>query len=689
MTRTLRSLALSRRYATNRNDLVADFYAPCLNASFTYDRAVGYFTSTVFLLATDAVLRFAQAGGRIRVVCSPQLTGEDIDALESGYDWSRRASENILRIIETALRDENTRGLIQVLATLVALGCLDLKLAFRPGERGIFHDKLGIFTDTAGDSVSFTGSSNETLAAWDAHGNHESFDVFSSWTIDIDRVREHRLYFESLWDSNEPGVETIPFPDVAKERLVQVAHERGLEGARESLKATLESHHLVLRPHQEAALQAWEDHGGTGILEHATGAGKTITGLAAIRAWLKRPLPALIIVPSELLLNQWLGEATRELLRLSPKTLVVGAGHNLWRGPEVLEGFTAPDAGCCITIATLQTASSEEFLSRVSGGSHLMVVIDEVHRAGSESYSNVFTLGSGRRLGLSATPTRFGDPDGTAKIWSYFGGVVHTFTLGDAVAAGALCRYTYFVHPVELSQSESAAYTDLSERIARALSRRPDDNGAAQLEEHAKLLLIQRARITKKAGAKIPAAVQILADQYRDGHRWLLYCDDQSQLGEVLAELRGRSLPAAEYHSAMAGDRRQTLRHFEQSGGLLVAIRCLDEGVDIPQADHALILASSPNPREFIQRRGRLLRTAPNKHMASIHDLLVTPPDNLAAPALALGELRRAALFAQYATNSSVRLRLRQLANDYGLVLDDILDIPVEDETTAALIGEE
>lgn len=685
----MESLCLARlvqhqRYATNRNDLVREFYWPCIGAATTYDRAVGYFSSSILLLAIQPVAEFAMREGRIRLVCSPHLDERDIEALRDGYALRDVLAGALQRDIEDALADAVRRDQARFLATLVATGCLDVRIAFRPGATGIFHDKLGLFHDQDGHIVSFTGSVNETGPAWDLRGNHESFDVFWSWGSDGERVKEHAAYFQRLWRSEEPGVETTAFPDVARDRLVAAAHSGGAAAAWAEVRRLKTGARKVPRPYQTAAVAAWEANGRRGILEHATGSGKTVTALTAMRSWLADGQPVLIVVPSELLLDQWTGEVRAELADLEPRVLVAGGGEDRWKQREIIEAYTQPEGGPRVLLATLQTASGVAFVQRVIAGPHLLIVVDEAHRAGSPVYSRVLQIQAGARLGLSATPRRFGDQDGTRRIFDYFGSVVHRFTLEDAIAAGRLCGYTYQVHPVSLHEDEQADWLALTEQIRRMLGRAPrDEQGSPVLNDVTKLLLIKRARIVKRAAAKVPAAVSVLRDRYERGQRWLVYCEDRDQLTSVLDAVRAVGIAADEYHTGMEGDRERTLRHFTAVGGVLVAIRCLDEGVDIPSVDHGLILASSKNPREFVQRRGRLLRRAEGKQYAHIHDVLVLPPvraSDDAETAIALGELGRAYQFAAHATNKSVRFRLKRLASDLGIDVEDVVEAGFEDE---------
>jgi superfamily II DNA or RNA helicase len=425
------------------------------------------------------------------------------------------------------------------------------------------------------------------------------------------------------------------------------------------------------RAHQIAALNAWNDQNRRGILEHATGSGKTFTATLAIAEHLRDGGVALVLVSSRLLLKQW----RSELAAYDPTWLIleVGGGARVWRRPGSLKAFSSSPLKATprIILATYQTARTPEFLTQLRGGPHLLIVADEVHRVGSPGNASILTIASGPRLGLSATPHRTGDPEGTKQIIAYFGNVVQPpFTLRDALQAGTLVPYEYHPHVVTLSESEAQSWRRLTTRLARAMARPSSDVDAINR------LALTRARIAKSAQAKIDMAEQILLTDFKPGERWLVYCDNAKQLAEILQRLRSNSIPALEYHTRMHGDKAATMQWFEQFDGVLVSIRCLDEGVDIPNVTHALILASSQNPREFLQRRGRVLRRAPDKHVAIIHDVLVLPPDDETGPshaALTRAELARATEFASDALNLSAGAALRHHVISRGLALDDSL----------------
>lgn len=304
-------------------------------------------------------------------------------------------------------------------------------------------------------------------------------------------------------------------------------------------------------------------------------------------------------------------------------------------------------------------------------GDHLFVVADEVHRIGSSENRKLLSIKSGPRLGLSATPRRAGDPEGTQELLQYFHGVVPPpFTLRDAIPS-TLTPYFYYVHSIRLTPDEQSHWLEITKRLAKAIAQAKTLNvDRAAMSARVQQLLIHRARIVKSAANKIGTTIQLLEAEYRAGQRWIVYCDSKEQMRQINDALQAKHLPSSEYHSAMTADKTQTLRIFESNGGILVSIRCLDEGVDIPAVSHALILASSTNPREFIQRRGRVLRKFPGKHVAYIHDVLVLPSrgaDDGVGTSIIESELARAVEFGQWAENPSSITDLQRVAIAFGL----------------------
>lgn len=701
--RSLASLPLRTSYHKGRDNIATDFYLPALRLATQYDRAVGFFRSAVLIIAWPALREFVAHGGRIRILCSQILSQSDIEALEAGYQArvDDRVAARLHEEVASLLKDDAMGEPARVLAALVGAGVIELKIAVlrplptAPGTR-IFHDKLGILRDAAGNQLIFKGSMNETWSGLSADGNLESVDVACSWLggRDEERVCEEARYFADLWADDYPGLDVRPFPDVAKEALVAAADSdwentvdrllgEHLPRDKPNQDSTADTKGRTLRPHQATGLAAWRANDRHGILAFATGAGKTFTALNAIRESLTEldEIPV-VIVPDTTLFVQWYAELTAATEPLGARILRAGDGHDEWKG--ALRDWTVADGRPRLVLATVQTARSATFRSHLSPGGHLFLVADEVHRLGSVANRSLFDGGLfGARLGLSATPERAGDPVGTEAILNFFGGVLEPrYTLADAVRDGVLTRYFYRPHPVRMTDEELAQWKKISQRIAR-LRARLGESGThdAGLQQ----LLFQRADIVKKAAAKISLATEVLRSSYEAGQRWIVYCDDQDQMSQVVTALAIAGHTAMPFHSAMEGDRAETLRWLDRYGGIVAAIKCLDEGVDIPSVTHALILASSKNPREFIQRRGRVLRTAPRKAMAFVHDAIVVTPqlridgEDVEPDPITTGELARAIEFAQSADNPSAASDLIGIAIDAGIDWNALTMAGVED----------
>ncbi|MDP8218877.1 MAG: DEAD/DEAH box helicase family protein, partial [Candidatus Theseobacter exili] len=600
----------------------------------------------IYVIAWNALKTFVSNGGKIRIVCSPYIKDEDKIALEEGYN--ARTSEIITDSLKTEIQELFDHSLLnkpsRVLSCLVAINVIDLKVAIlkpeaSPETKRLFHDKVGIFKDRESNHVGFRGSMNETFKGLSSDGNIESIDVFPSWldTRDSKRVENALIYFNKLWDNKLQSVDVFDFPSAAKELLTKYTSQDKWNELLEEVSVDIDLggkwsadrrfDGRIPRDHQIRALEEWEKHGKRGIFEHATGSGKTYTAMCAIRpALINNEIP-LILLPSSELLKQWYKELKETFDEDDLSFLICGDGNNLWKKPGYLSAWTqsSPNKKKVI-LTTMDTAASDPFIKGIQMGSHLFVIADEVHRLGSTFRSKVFKINSGSRLGLSATPIRYGDEVGTNKIFEYFEGIIPPpFTLKDAIQSGVLTKYFYHPHEINLKGFEQDEWDDISNRLSKLIAIKGAQTPDIMNDSQIRLLLIQRSRIIKNAIAKVNLSVEVLNDHFEIGQKWIVYCDNQTQLSQVLGSIRSEGYDAYEYHSSMQGDRDKTLSYFSLNGGILVSIKCLDEGVDIPSATHALILASSKNPREFIQRRGRILRKSKNKHLSFLHDAIVTP----------------------------------------------------------------
>jgi len=662
-------------YSTSDSNLLNDFYAPLLGHSERYDRSAGYFSSALIALAPMAYTNFINAGGRMRLVCSPHLSEED--ALRLTPEEGETSTEELLSAITNLMHaNDLSQALTVAMASLLRSGVLQIKFATPVDGNGLFHDKVGIFTDACGDTVSFVGSANETVAAWSGLANHEQIEVFCSWRSveQADRIRRHERQFEELWRGLVRGLRVMDATTSAAiitKSAPAVPLDEALGDLRdviERLKRTpsLGGTGLIpsarpLMEHQRKVLEAWSANDYRGIIAFATGGGKTLAAIDAIRRWADLGgRSALVLVPSELLHAQWEEEIRTEI----PGCVILKAGAGAKRSDWVsaLPVATAPaeDHQIQVTLATYQTASTPDFITRIRQGDHLLLVADEVHRMGAPDCSRLFQIQAGGRLGLSATPERYNDSEGTARIFDYFGEILNPrFELADAIKAGRLVPYDYFLEEVGLDEDELSEWRRLTQKLMQEIGR----SGEGQLSDRAKWIARERAAIIKSARQKTALARRVIEEYWRDGDRWLIYCDSRVHLDEVRQAVESLGHPTFEYHSGNSYLSDEILGQFTD-GGILLAIKCLDEGVDIPIINKALILASTTNPREYVQRRGRVLRHHANKYSATIIDVAVVDDDG--AP-LSLNELRRAREFAELARNVSGLLTISKLEMASGI----------------------
>jgi superfamily II DNA or RNA helicase len=607
---------------TSASDLIADFFVPLLKEARRYDRGVGYFSSGWFRIAAHGMVEFAAQGGRARWVTSPILTEDDWQALQTG-DAAR--TDPLLYARLQANLEDVTRSLqsdtLSALAWMVADGVLDFKLALPRNklEQGDFHDKFGIFTDAEGNQISFNGSYNDSIQGT---RNYESIKTFCSWNPAFaPLVQSDADRFERLWNNQDPNVRVYDLPDAAREQILQLRqNERPYpkpawldaatvaegKGFYLPVKPMLPPS-LELRDYQEQAIKAWFDHDCRGLLEMATGAGKTVTALAAaVKLYRReRSLALVVAAPYQHLVDQW--HEIAEGFGFAPQKAY--GSRTSWLDPfhnRILR-FNARHSDRLCVVTTYDTFSTEHFqksLERLHGPT--LFIADEAHHLGAQRRRDVLPASVPFRLALSATPERWNDPVGTAALTGYFGQTVFRLTLADAIEREILTPYYYRPVLVELTADEMTRYRALSQRIGQLLAQKK-----ARDDDKLTKLLIQRADILNNAVNKLTVLDELLPVASAVDHA-LFYCasgqiDAVRQL--VGWEHRVRAHPFTAHEDAKT--RQDLLRRFAD-GDLqaLVAIRCLDEGVDVPSTRTAYLLASSSNPREFIQRRGRVLRYA-------------------------------------------------------------------------------
>ena len=389
---------------------------------------------------------------------------------------------------------------------------------------------------------------------------------------------------------------------------------------------------LSLRDYQHQAIANWLANKGRGTLKMATGSGKTIIALAiATELYQQIGLQVLIVVcPTQHLVSQWSRECQK--FNLKPITAMVRADS--WQGElsTRLYNLQTKARSFLTIITTNSTLISDRFQSQLKYFPlKTLIVGDEAHNLGATQIVSALPRNIGLRLALSATPERQYDEDGTEALLDYFGAVIQPeFTLKDAIARGALVRYLYYPVFVELTATEAIKYAKLTKRIGWTLNKNPTFQGNDTLTS----LLNRRSRLIANAANKLTCLRELMADRLNTSHT-IFYCgdgylDEDLRQIDAVTQLLGRELGfrVNTYTTNTPLEVRESLRRQFELGELqgLIAIRCLDEGVDIPTIKTAIILASSSNSRQFIQRRGRILRPHPGKKQATLFDTIVIPP---------------------------------------------------------------
>lgn len=707
----LTGISLLPEYSTDGNDVVGELYQPCLSRSIRYDRAVGYFRSSIYRELGEELLDFAIRGGKIRIVCSPDIPIEDENAAREGYKErgkidSFRIEATLVRILEIMAQDPDEKDCLEMLRVLIQNNSLELLIAIRIG--GIFHRKLGRFTDSSGNFVVFSGSGNETqnaISRIEDWSNDEEFDVFRSWGDEFERSKAQRKskYLNQLISGGTAHTKVRPLLQTESILLDKFRKYDNLEECR--LGARKRSGKIrffaIKKPYyyQTQAISAWIKANHVGVISMATGTGKTLTSLFAVKPLVLKGFPLLILVPTKVLLDQW-QQPIREIFPDTP-VLLAGAGND-WKKRGDKRIFISDTTSPRIILSTMDTASSKEFVEFINQAENLVLIADEVHRLGSEQRRHLLNLNFIAKLGLSATPERLFDDAGNTALANSFGvRPVFELPIGAKVKLDDigseipilgkfLSKYYYDFEIVRLTVGEQEQWNQITERLTRYVSKSHNKNLKEVLQKNLnstlKMMFIQRSRIAKNASGKVEAAEKIIKERYPPTGRWLVYCDNEAQMNDVWSLLT-KSNPTTQilkYYSGMSyQERNRVLDQFGETPGIIVSIKCLDEGLDVPSADGAVILASSTNPREYIQRRGRVLRKYAGKGDVHIIDTIVLPASDLGDISFSLikSELARAYLFSENSINKEITHDIWKICENYGIIEEDDAELSLEEDS--------
>ena len=649
-------------YRSRLDNVMKDFYIPVLKQAVLYKRAVGFFSSSALLEMSAGLCGLVKNGGKIQLIASPRLSAEDIEAINEGL---RRRDE----VIEEALIRELATptgpqeiARLNLLSNLIASGVLEIKIAFLETDNtvGMFHEKMGLMYDADDNIIAFSGSMNESFNAF--RQNYEAVDVFTSWTRDEDRVLAKQAAFNAMWNDYEPSIRVREFPQVSdlivSRYMVDRTPSLDLDddivydevrtvSKREASVGPHIPTFVKMRPYQIEAINSWAKQGYRGIFDMATGTGKTYTALAALATLYKatkQKLAVFIVCPYQHLVEQWKDDIVA--FGMKPIICYSASSQKNWkeRLKTAATGFNIGVQNHFCVVATNATFSGEYVQSIVKKmRGNVVLVIDEAHNFGADHLSTTLMDNMKYRLALSATIDRHGDPEGTQKLYDYFGEKCIEYTLKDAIDNKMLTPYFYHPVVVSLNEAELEEYLDLTTKIRRNVHA--DKHGKVVLSEYAKMLLIKRARLVSGAAEKITVLRELMQDYRHDNHM-LVYCgattmhdvdykegtahiDDIRQI-DLVADMLGNEfgMRVSKFTSEEdAAERERIKKDFDAGDHLqaVVAIRCLDEGVNIPSIKTAFILASSTNPKEYVQRRGRVLRLFKGKNYAVIYDFITLP----------------------------------------------------------------
>lgn len=652
-------------YDSDACDILNEFYIPVLEDAKEYKRIAGFFSSTCFAVAAQGIRGLINNGGLMKLIISPRISKDDGDMIKlAASDPEAAINATMLKSIDDA-KDALEKDYVAAMGWMIANKYLEIKIAVvydqvgnvMPAEdmeeSGLFHIKTGIIEDTEGNIISFSGSINESVSGWVK--NAEEFKVYQKWEAGQQGYcNEDIKRFDEYWSGVRGNTVVYDVPDATKRMLLENAPDsmgeihclNNYKKSKRYKKQREIDTGIDLYFYQKDAVNKWVNNNYHLLCEMATGTGKTRTAIACMHYALNLYYKILVVIvcPQNTLSLQW--ETEIQKLGIYNGTMIVADSSNsrLWRKQveECLLDISLGTKKNGIVFTCSKTFCKNDFVNLVTKYSDkmkLMLIGDEAHGLGATKTSKGLAEFYDLRLGLSATPSRWFDDYGTELIRHFFGDESFEFTIYQALhterpgtGKAYLTPYVYEPVFITLSESEIFDYEEKSKKIMKAgFMKKKDEDARLRYER----LLMARANIYKNAENKYAALKQIIDDIEDDIEDTIIFVSDV-QIDEVVDMLSRRKIrcvkftqergtkPLRKYRGKT--ERQHVIEAFKNhTFQVLVAIKCLDEGIDIPSARRAIIMASSTNPREFIQRVGRVIRTAEGKELATIYDLIVVP----------------------------------------------------------------
>ena len=686
---TLRSVPNIRPlYILPDDPVTEEVFIPCFQLTAQVDCMMGFFSSQALVPLAPGLATFINCSQEnFRLIISPLLRAEDKAAIEEGIVSPEDIANTILKdiIVTEDLVEQHT---LKCLSWLLRSGRVKIKIALM--KDALFHPKVWLFRGD-GDVIAAHGSSNMTDAG--IRKNIEQISVSKSWEDSNQHYTTEKFcaQFKKLWKNEDDSCIVVAMPQAIRASLLQTYRSdtpptetdlRTLYGRATGTinepPATYDSFELP-RPsfaiplglqfeegpfeHQGKAVSAWCEAGYRGVLEMATGSGKTIASMICAHRLYEVDKPLLIVVaaPYVPLIQQWCDEILPFGLKAVNLTVAAGARGRARELNKIKRQLRAGRSDVETVVVSHKTLCNSDFKDEIEKfDCTTLLIADEVHNLGSEGFITDLPSFFDYRLGLSATPIRQYDEQGTEVIFSFFGPVVFQFTLKEAIGR-CLVEYDYYVHPVELTQDEMDEWYGLTAKIKANTWRQE----SGEPNEYLTKLLRDRRALLENAENKIAALEAVLIrEDFRTLLHTLIYASDKApeQLNAINTLLNAHGIVFHQLTHEETANREKTARIIKsfQEGtlGILTAKRVLDEGVNIPEIEKAFIVASTTVERQWIQRRGRLLRTCreTGKTHSEIHDFIALPPDSDTidgeARTLIRSELLRVQEFASLARNA-------------------------------------
>jgi superfamily II DNA or RNA helicase len=699
---TLKDIKIKPAYSFNTNDdILNEFYIPALKVCNRYDRLAGYFTPLSILASSEGMSSFIRNGTKYRLVFNKYVDSHE--TVQSIIDGNIK-KEELLKLSVDDIDKYLTKNPRKVMSWMIAKNLLEIKVAFKVPDDSYEHSKFGILKDSNNNEVAFMGSINESLTGWRDQINSTS--TFRNWNADdFERIQfdYYSNLFDSYWNDKASKMEVVDFTaeindrilitntdNISQEEIIKIAKEndkkinelRSNEVAETSVKIEQSSNEPSPRGYQKESLENWLSNDQKGIFALATGLGKTWTSIFGIQQFDIQndgKFMSVIVAPSDSLLKQW----RTELLKFGYNSKILQSHELREKWGKVLKddifnlNYGVEDNQ--IFIISMKLYCDERFTKIISGykGKSLLIV-DEVHNAGSKEHKKGLLDSYHSRIGLTATPKRHFDEEGSNYLIDYFSGVVIERDLKWGIENKKLSPYNYHVIEVDLNEEEMKSYSDYSRAMAveyEKIKKRLTNFDKYEALTRKRALIIKQAQNKK---SKFADLLDELDDNLKGS---FIFCppggDFLKDIGNILSK---KNISWRRFISKDKDeDKKNALINFtKDSLQTIVAINCLNEGIDVPSANRAIILSSSSNPKEYIQRRGRVLRRSddPNK-VAEIHDFVCFPSleddkSRRMQKTLIKNQLKRFQEFSSIALNANSNNKiLEKICNDWDINLNE------------------